>query len=115
MKHNTRHRLALLGQCLALALMLWILLLPALVWRALGVVNAAWDSAPPQAETYRFITVVKHHRGREHVDYVRADDPAHELSLFTIRADPNTEPGTPVTLYHHAGALGLAYVSTRPR
>lgn len=115
MKQTTRHRLELVGQCLAIALMLWMLLLPAFVWRALGVVNAAWDSTPPRAEAYRFITVVQHHRGRIHADYVNADDPSQELSLFTIPADPDTEPGTIVTLYRHDGALGMAYVSTRPR
>lgn len=116
MKQTTRHRLEIVGQCLALILMLWMLLLPAFVWRALGVVNAACDSTPPHPEAYRFITVVKHHRGREHADYIRADDPSikAELSLFTIRADPGTEPGALVTLYHHDGALGMAYISTRP-
>jgi hypothetical protein len=114
MKRTTLHRLELVGQCLALALMLWILLLPAFVWRALGVINAAWDGTPSRAETYRFITLVQHHRGREHADYVRADDPAQALALFTIRADPDREPGTLVTLYRHDGALGMPYISTRP-
>ena len=56
----------------------------------------------------------QHHRGRQHADYVNTGNPAQELSLFTIRADPDIEPGTIVTLYHHDGALGMPYISTRP-
>jgi len=114
LKHATKHRLELVGQCLAVVLMLWLLLLPAYVWRILGVVNTLWDTAPAQAETYRFITLVQHHRGRVHADFTRADDASKELSLFTIRAAPDTEPGTLVTLYRHRGTLGMGYISTRP-
>ena len=85
MKLATRHRLEIVGQCLAVVLMLWMLLLPAYVWRIVGVVNALWDTGPPQTETWRFITLVQHHRGRVHADFTGADDPSEELSLFTIR------------------------------
>ena len=114
MKQTTRHRLELMGQCLALVLMLWMLLLPAYIWRALGVVNALYDSTPAQPEPYRFITVVQHHRGRVHVDYARADDPDDELSLFTIHPPQGAEPGTVVTLHRHRGALSMTYISANP-
>ena len=114
MKQTTRRRLELIGQCLALMLMLWMLLLPAYIWRALGVVNALYDSTPAQPELYRFITVVQHHRGRVHVDYARADDPDDELSLFTIHPPQGAEPGTIVTLHRHRGALGMTYISAKP-
>jgi len=111
MKQSTLHRLTLLGQCLALMLMLWMLLLPAFIWRALGVINVLYDAAPAQVEPYRFITVVEHHRGRVHVDYARADDPSKELSLFTVRPPADTEPGAIITLLRHRGALGMTYIS----
>jgi len=114
MKQTTLHRLELIGQCLALMLMLWMLMLPAFVWRALGVINVLYDSAPPQAEPYRFITVVEHHRGRVHVDYARADDPSKQLSLLTIHPPQGTEPGAIITLHRHRGALGMTYISARP-
>ncbi len=114
MKQATRHRLEIIGQCLALVLMLWMLLLPAYIWRALGVINALYDATPAQPEPHRFITTVQHHRGRVHTDYARADDPDDELSLFTIHPPEGSEPGTIVTLHRHRGALGMTYISAKP-